>query len=500
MPIQRLQPNKIHPRLGMMTQVEDTLIPDSGYVKRQINMHSDIIGKTTVRKGLTQIGSQIVNNQSIIALYNFRDSGSGTNNQLLAVIYDGSANNDIYYDNAGTWTKTLEDDTSNVKTRFTTFGDRVIRVNASDNMKCWAGTGAWETSGNPINPDDMASHDCKFIETLSGRVFVAGETAKPDRLYFSDLVDSSGNITWTNIELGDGSDDSGFIDVNPSDGDNITGLKRYASTLLIFKKNYMYRLQGTGLSSTVDPDPIINIGTYSQESIVEGKGGIYFHHPKGFFVYAGGFPKEISKPIQDWVDAIDVDNYEDIVGWADRDHIYWSVGDVTVDGISFTNIVLCYTISSDIWFAYSYPTEIKAACQNLGTSTTNKWEQVIGDDDGNVYQFNTGNDDDGTVINFEIITHFYNFGLVSITKNIDKLLVVSNQINDAVMSWQSYGEPEDQWHPLGQLNEAHKFIVDQYIEGLEIRFRISGSNNGEQGYLRFIEIINNLSEGVLHGV
>lgn len=488
MPTKQLEITKISPRLGMMTSVDDSLLVGSGYVKEQINMHSDVYGKTTVRDGITQLGSQIVNNYPILALYNFRDSGAGTNNQLLAVIQDGT-NNDIYYLNGSTWTKTLEDDTAGEKTRFATFSDRVIRVNDSDNMKSWSGTGAWSTSGDPINEDDMASHDCKFIETMMARVFIAGETSNPDRLYFSSVADVDGNIEWTPT--------TNYIDINPNDGSNIMALKRFGTKLLVFKKDYLYRVEGTGFSTSTDPDPLIGIGTHSQESVVEGKGGIYYHNPIGFFVYKGGYPEEISKPIQEWVDAITVANYSEVVGWSDRDHIYWSVGDVTVDGTSYSNIVLCYTISSNVWFVYSYPNKITAACQYYGKSTTEVWQQVIGDEDGNVYVFNSGDTDNSTAIQYSLITHFYDFGLLSYTKNINRLLVASKELPEAHIAWQTSDMNKDEWHNLGQLQKNAMDFKDLNIKGEEIRFKIFGARTNDGGYLRYIELLDNISEGII---
>ena len=105
MPINKLEPLIIHPRLGMLTQADERLMGNSGYVKEQINMHSDVIGRTTVRDGITQLGGQLVSSNSVSALYNFRDSGAGTDNQLIAVVGDGSYN-DIWYLNGSTWTKT----------------------------------------------------------------------------------------------------------------------------------------------------------------------------------------------------------------------------------------------------------------------------------------------------------------------------------------------------------------------------------------------------------
>ena len=130
-------------------EVTDYLFPE-GAVPEVKNFHFDRKGAITSRAGYTIIGSQISDTYSCLGLYNalFSDSSK---NCLLSVFSDG-ANNDIYKSTGDAWTKTLEDDTKNLKTRFTTFADRVIRVNGTDSMKCFNGA-TWDTTGNPVNPD-----------------------------------------------------------------------------------------------------------------------------------------------------------------------------------------------------------------------------------------------------------------------------------------------------------------------------------------------------------
>ena len=67
-------------------------------------------------------------------------------------------------------------------------------------------------------------------------------------------------------------------------------------------------------------------------------------------------PVEISKRISDFIKAIPRDNYEKIVGIYDNfDSIKWYVGSVKVGGgTTYSNCVLRYTISTQVWTVYDY--------------------------------------------------------------------------------------------------------------------------------------------------
>ena len=70
---------------------------------------------------------------------------------------------------------------------------------------------------------------------------------------------------------------------SPQDGESITGLIRVPRALLLFKQNHIYRIYS---ATNIDPYPAYNVGTYSQESIVQTKDGVYFHHPSGFYHFS----------------------------------------------------------------------------------------------------------------------------------------------------------------------------------------------------------------------
>lgn len=439
-------------------EVDHTLIPE-GAVAEAVNVNFDRRGAITLRPGITAVGATVSAGYPCLGIHNAQSS------TMLAVFSDGT-NNDIYRYNGSAWAKSLEDDTKDSKTRFVDFAGRTIRVNGVNaSMMAWAGsTTAWEHYGNPINPQQVNDNSVKpqFCEVYKSRVYLAGDGTYSDRLYYSSVISSAGNVTW------DITND--WVDINPDDGENITALKRYSLELLVFKPNYIYRFK----TSSVDPDPLIKLGTRSQESIVEGKKGVYFHHNSGFYVYSGSYPQEISRPISDIVDSIAYANYDDICAWKDNDHIYWSVGDCTIEGVTWKHVVCRYTESSEVWTVYSYANCPKFACERNTGSAINS---VIGTDNGLVATVNSGNTDMGEPIKYRIITKKYEMGDISADKVINKIVSVCEKQQAGQLMYRI--DDKDEWHTIGTSKNFISEFDDLKIDFNSISFKLTGVSNNE---------------------
>ncbi|RJO60399.1 hypothetical protein C4544_05230 [candidate division WS5 bacterium] len=432
-------------------------------VQESLNFDFDVIGAVKLRKGLTRLGNQISAGTNIVGLYEFRDSGSGSNNQIIAV--NGTV---AYYLSGSTWTSKRTSLTSGAKARFTTFLDYVFMVNGNEATAIWDGnpSNSFVTTGNasgaPIG---------QFIENFRSRVWIAGNSTYPDRVYYSSLPSAVATpvITWDTTVTG-----GQWFDISPSDGENITGLKRDKSTLLVFKQNHIYRIASI---NETEPDPKINVGTYSNESIVETENGIYFHHPTGFYRYLNGGAQRISQPIQDIVEAVTLANYDEITGWADGDHVYWSVGDITYKGVTYSNCVVRYTISSQTWTHRSYPSQIRFASKyNDGSTLFN----LVGDSAGNVLKVNVGNADNGTPISYSFITRPYTLdGFFSTRKNVSKLSAIHEGAQGGKLEWQSDNMLTNEWNKIGVIDEQIMKPKTVDIKGREIKFRLSGASSGE---------------------
>lgn len=465
--------------------VDDNLLPE-GAVTEAVNWHFDQIGAATVRPGLTTLGATVLTARPAVGMHNAQ---AGT----ALVVFSNGGSATIYSFNGSAWSMSLDGGTASVRVRFVDFGSYTIAINFMYNtytsMRFWnAGSSRhWHHTGNPINPHNMWGYAPQLGEVFKSRIYLAGDTSKEgnkSRLFFSSVISSSGLITW--------SPTVDFVDINPGDGEGITGLKRFSLELLVFKPGYIYRFRTNG----VDPDPLIKIGTRSNESIVEGKKGLYFHHDTGFYQYQGGYPREISRPIFDIVEAIPYSQFDDIIGWNDADHVYWSIGNITLDEtegeVTLRNVVLRYTESSELWTIYSYSNDIRAGVTyNSGTDVT----RIIGTDHGVVATHNSGTSDFGEPIEFRMRTKWYNWGSLVAQKMIDEISAVCEKAQGAQLMYQI--DDSTAWKTIGDLKRFVTHFTKKQIRFHRIRFQIIGSSRNEAAVFRGLEIIRGLNEGVI---
>lgn len=479
---------------GLMTvrAVSKSLKPIDALTE-SINVKFNKIGSAQIRGGTTLLGNAL--SGDILGLYEFRDSGTGSNNQIVLVNADK-----VKYLSAGTWTdkRTV---TTGKKARFTTFLDFLWMVNNQDSTAIWDGAAgdSFVTTGNAASAPIG-----KFIDNFRSHVWIAGSDTYPDRVWFSSLPSAVTTpiVTWnTSVTVGD------WIDVAPQDGENITGIKRSKKGLLVFKNSHIYPIYSI---SQTEPDPVTNVGTYSNESIVEAKDGIYFHHPSGFFKYnVGSEPEEISKPIVDIIRNISVANYSKICGWMEPsgDDIVWAVGDVTIDGTTYSNLEVRYTISTQTWTHYMKPTQaLVSSSYNDGTTLF----KLIGDTAGSVLKMDTGTTDNGTPISVSIITRWFDDflrntalavaeNLTSTRKHLVSGLFAHEGGTGFNVNWQNeedLANPNDWSKPVGngQLDDFDTIFDNMDVKGRTIRFRISGTSTGQPFDYHGFEIVNGYRE------
>lgn len=469
-------------------EVDSSLIPD-GAVTEAINFHFDRKGAATSRMGIAALGSTVLTARPAVGLHN---ALQGT---ALAVFSNGSSSTIYSFGTSsasGAWAVSLDGGTASVRVRFVDFGSYSIALNFNYNtyssMRFWSGgTRNWSYTGNPINPQNLWGYTPQYGEVFKSRVYTFGDTStasNPSRLMFSSVISSTGNITW--------SPTVDYVDINPGDGEGGSGLKRYSLELLCFKPNYIYRFRTGG----VDPDPLIKIGTRSNESIVEGERGLYFHHDTGFYRYTGGYPTKISRAISDYIKAIPFSQYANIVGWNDSDHIYWAIGTITVqetmEPVTIKNCVLRYTESSDLWTVYSMAWDIRAGMSfNNGSSLT----RLVATDMGHVATQDSGTTDLGEPIKYRMRTKWYWWDSVATRKVIQELVAVCEK---AMGTQVMYQVDEDlKWKSVGDLKRLANHFKNLDIRFHKIRFQVTGVNRNDSAIFRSIEIVGGKNEGIV---
>ncbi len=449
---------------GILQGVANTIVPRNS-VYLGVNLVFDKkIGYALVRDGSEKIGDALTG--SCNGVFNFLKT-DGTSKLLSAF------GTNIYSLETATWTSRTT--IANSSVRFMTFADTVLALDGT-NKKTSANGTAWVTTGGNLDVGNMPLG--KYAINFMDRVYISGVSGNLDRLSFSSLygVPDDGSISWTD-------DTAGYLDVDPEDGaGGIVGLGKVPGYMLIFKKRSLHRWDGKSLY----PESLINIGTQSQESFTLARETIFFWNERGVYETNGGYPRKVSGRIQDIIDA--VSSSHDVSAWSDSDKVYFTIGDIEIDGLSLKNCIISFNLETQTWELYSYRNDFTA----LGTYIDGTEKLVAGDDSGQTWILFSGSDDDGDDIGYHLQFQNLEIGHRSRIKDVAQIVVFSRYLRNGTL----YGRSENKdFKTLGNIKENIQ-IINNDLSGRYLDFRISGTGKSEEELqgIELTELNINLSQ------
>ncbi len=467
-----------YPTEGMIrsAQLNDTVTPESS-AQLSLNMNFDRVGTWQTRLGAQTLYSTRTGSIKSFGTLNVQ----GGVKKLFSQV-----GTDISVWTGTIWSSVRTCTTTN-KARFSQWLNRTYMVNGVDALQCSSGSTFSAEAGFVPATTMPVGH---FIQAgFDGRVWIGNKDT--DALYFSDIVQFTPPSTYALTYTA-----TNFIQtLSSQDGESMTGLFRVPRALLVFKQNHIYRVYN---SANIDPYPAYNVGTYSQESIVQAKDGLYFHHSSGFYKFNyDGQPTEISKRIVDVVKAIPRASYENVVGIYDGyDAVKWSIGAVTIEGVAYTNLQMRYTISTQVWTIYDFPGNDITALVTFDDGTN--IYQTVGTAQGRVGQLDAGNDDFGIAIPYDFIDRWRSYSeMYSITKDLHGMMVSSLNGGGAELQYQTDKAGPNVWEDLGVLDENYASLLpNASTEDFNImRFRLKGKTSGTQIVFCGIEILSMTIKG-----
>jgi hypothetical protein len=470
-----------YPNEGMIrsAQLNDTVCPENS-VQLTVNMNFDRVGAIQTRPGVETFATSRAGSITSFGALNIL----GGIKRLFAQV-----GTDISVWNGATWAS-VRTTTVSTKARFSQFLNYVWMVNgnAGDVPKASNG-GTFDTT---VVPATLPKGD--FIQAgYGGRVWVAD--ASKDILYYTDIVQSTNGtsyVTPLTFTL-----TTNFISTfSPQDGESITGLFRVPKALLLFKENHIYRIYSP---TNVDAYPAYNVGTFSQESIVQAKDGLYFHHSSGFYKFAYDTqPTEISRRVIDFVKAIPRSSYANIIGVYDGyDSVKWSVGSITVEGVTYANCQMRYSISTQVWTVYDYAGTNITALIRYDNGTT--IEQVAGTSTGLVGKLDSGVTDFGTDIYYEMIDRWRSFTeMYAHSKNISGLMVMTENGAGMELQYQTEKSPVNVWHDIDTVRDKYDALFPNAStdDFNNIRMRLRGNTRGTPIIYHGTEILTIQDKGL----
>ncbi len=458
------------------TQLNDTVAPENS-VQLAMNINFDRVGAWQTRPGVA----------------NLYDSRNGSITSFGALNIQGGVKKlfsqvttDISVWTGSAWS-TVRTATTTNKARFSQWLNRLYMVNGVDALQVSSGS-TFSAEAGFVPATTMPVGD--FVQAgFDGRIWIASKAS--DALYYSNIVQftppSTYSITYTATNY--------IQTLSSQDGESISGLFRVPRALLVFKQNHIYRVYS---ASNVDPYPAYNVGTYSQESIVQAKDGLYFHHSSGFYKFNyDGQPTEISKRVIDFVRAIPVSTYENVVGIYDGfDAVKWSMGSVTVEGVTYSNLQMRYTISTQVWTCYDFADKSITALIPFNDGTN--IYQVCGTSTGRVGQLDYGNTDFGDKIIFDFIDRWRSYTeMYSKAKSVSGAMVSSLNGAGTQFQYQNQKFGVNEWNDLGTLDENYNSLFpNANTEDFNIsRLRLTGASSGTPIVFCGIEILTIQDKG-----
>ena len=452
-------------------------------VSNSFNVNFDtVLGAGKVRLGTTALGAVVATGKTPLGLAEFVGAG-GSPNLLLSVFKGASTATIRYYDTA--WHDSTTTNLSNTsKCRFATLGGRSFMVNGNAAMISSADGATWATT-NCITTDSVVP---SLIYRYKQRMLAGGFSTYPDRVYFSSIIapQSSPSLTWaTDATTGN------WIDVNPDEGDNITGFSDVSNVFLVFKKKGFYRMDI--INKTVDTEPVYDAGAVSQEAIVKCQGMVYFFSGDAIYSTNGGYPTQISRlGIQDFIDAIPQANWSQVSMGADTFNIYLSTGQITVNG--FTNYyVLKYSVRDQSWSIHYYPTQQYFYAK---FTDTNGRLLRFTDSAGYVQTLNLGNTDNGTSRFYSLETQELDFGDRSSTDKVTDKMVIYGR--DMMGSKMEYKIEKGDYQPINiQLLDNVNAFDDLNIDGRYFKFKWSGQTSGASPVFEGLYFPTIINQGTL---
>lgn len=375
----------------------DTLKPElltSGYAATALNC---ILERDSIRKrhGYTICGDDVGSKKGLgLAAF---ENAAGT--KRLVAAWDNSGGTYcrlMYWVGSGSWGEitgatTL---TANTEVYFEMAQNYLYAFNAVDNTVKYDGSSASTVVAVPLG---------KYAKWFHNYMFVTGNSSYPNRLYFSNVDDPD---TWTAED---------YIDVNPNDGDIITGLHVIGDELVIAKRNRIWVLTGFTTASfdvTDLAERITGFGSMSHRSMANIGNDLLFLSYVGNVPHirslqrtryavnvAGGI---VSEAIEGTLEDLNTSQLPLSATIFDGRRLYMAVPE---GASTYNDIVVVY---DTLYKGYTKWTGLHAC--NWAISTIGGKPEIYFQEasaDSKVYKLDSSTSDNGAAIDFQYVTRAY---------------------------------------------------------------------------------------------
>lgn len=243
----------------------------------------------------------------------------------------------------------------------------------------------------------------EFIELHYDRLWIAGDSENPDRVYFSTAGVNGADIEDFTVPLADEEEANmhgGFIDVRSYDGGKIIGMKVIFNSVVLFKNKNAYKIYGSNPSNYQLVEIFSCNGAIADKSICVGDNGAYFLNKDGIYYFDGTNTVLISQKIKGTIEKMNK-NYADKSVAIYHDNKYYIA--IPLEGSETNNCLIVYDTINKSFMKYELG--------NISSFIEYKGELCFTSGD-KIYSFNKGN----TYKSFLWETPRYDFGIKNARK------------------------------------------------------------------------------------
>ena len=292
----------------------------------------------------------------------------------------------------------------------------------------------------------------------------------PERAYMSSIVNET--ITWDTV----------FDWVTFED--EIVGGGRLGDHMFVGCKNscYLYTINNEKvLISTQGIVSVQAIASYGKLAFYATRDGVYAHD--------GGNETKISEPIQEYWEAISESNLADVSMCVRGNSLFVSIGTITLDEISMSNVVFEYDILQNDWNKLSYGFKVT----NLHTFVTSTGKSLFGGSDaGKVWKLQTSSAQNGEPIHSYWESDWVYGGDPKTKKSLREFWGYGKDLSGI----NCFAKSDDgEWQSIGKMNGS-KAMCGCKINGYRFKFLVDESSKNNMYELHMFEYgYENLYEG-----
>jgi len=223
------------------------------------------------------------------------------------------------------------------------------------------------------------------------------------------LEDQTGSL---HVFWGDKDDD--YLEIDPSDGENIAAMISGQDILHIWKDHSYHQWNGNQRKRVAEQ------GASSQKAVAVYNDLDFWFNQEGIQAWPGQRVQKVSNVIKPEIGQITAANLINVGFGLEEDHLYASIGDLT----SISNAVLDYDINSNIYQIWEPPDEFVIFSKY---TTGNKRKVIAGTKTGKIMELNSGSTFAGSVIHTKAETREQFITLPEEIKEIRQIFVFAKE-------------------------------------------------------------------------